>query len=118
MQITQAYIIGGKTIGLSVGNASHAAVTINASDPSANGLMICNTSTSEVMYVEVLSSPMNGSLGTASAATVPGDGTAGSIPVLSYDNIIVGGLNFPISVTAISSIAGPTLLTVTPIMLV
>jgi len=113
---TNVYNLAGNTIGLSVANTSHAAVTIQSSDPSANAVLICNTSVSEVMYVTVLSSPTNAHLGTAAASTVPGDGTAGSLPVLAYSNIPIDGLTFPISVTAISSIAGPTLVTFTPII--
>lgn len=117
MPITHAYKVAGNTIGLSVANTSHAAVTVQASDSSANGLMICNTSTSEAMYVTVSSTQAGGTLAAAAASTVPGDGTAGSLPVLSYSDRALAGITFPCSVTAICSIAGPTLMTVTPVIL-
>lgn len=118
MPNTNAYHVCGKTIGLSVANTSHAAVTIQADDPSANALLMCNTSTADMMYVTVASSQMGlGTVPTAAASVVPTDGAAGSIPVLSYGEKAIEGLRFPISITAISSIAGPTLLTATPICL-
>ena len=118
MPNTNAYHICGKTIGLSVANTSHAAVTIESGDPSANALLICNTSTAEMMYVTVASSQLGtGAAPTAAASVIPTDGAAGSIPILSYGEKAIEGLRFPVSITAISSIAGPTLLTATPICL-
>lgn len=117
MIATEALRLAGNTIGLSVANTSHTAVTVQAADSSANGLYVCNTSTSEVMYVTVQSSTSAG-LTAAGSSAIPGDGTAGAIPVLAYDTITISGLTFPVSVTAISSVAGPTLLTVTPVNVV
>jgi len=118
MATTIAYRFAGQTIGLSVTASSHAAVKIDAIDPSANGLVCCNTSTSVVTYIKVASSS-NGSNAppSAGAATIPGDGTAGDFPILTYDDTVIDGLSFPVSVTAIGSAAGPTLLTVTPVVL-
>ncbi len=118
MPITHAYKVAGNTIGLSVANTSHAAVTITAADPSANGLLCCNTSTAGMMYVNTASGQAPGAdPPTAAAATIPGDGTAGSFPVISYNERVIAGVRFPLSVTAICSIAGPTLLTVTPVII-
>ena len=117
MPTTLAYKFAGKTIGLSVSNSSHTAVTIQTIDPSANAIVICNTSTTVTVYITALSSPTNAALGTAPASTVPTDGAAGSFPVLAYDDTVIAGMSFPISVTAIGDAAGPTLITVTPVTL-
>lgn len=117
MPFTIAYQVAGKTVGLSVANTSHAAVTIDSTNPAANGLLFTNTSTAEMMYIEVVSTGPDGVTPTAVAATIPGDGTKGSFPILSYNNDAIVGLRFPVSVTAISSIAGPTLLTATPVII-
>jgi hypothetical protein len=118
MATTLAYKFCGPTIGLSVGATSHAAVTIQATDQSANALVCCNNSTAETIYVKIKSSTNGtGVIPTAAAATIPGDGTEGDFPILAYDDTPIGGLVFPISVTAIGSAAGPILFTVTPVCL-
>jgi hypothetical protein len=117
MPVTLAYDIAGNTIGLSLANTSHAAVTIGTIDSSANALLVCNTGTTEVMYVTVASSSSSATAPSAGATSVPGDGTAGGIPVLAYSQTIISGCRFPVSVTGICSVAGPTLMTVTPITL-
>jgi hypothetical protein len=114
MITTDTLCPAGATIGLSVTASAHAPVQINAQDASADGLFICNTSTAVTIYVNVASA--NGSmLPTAANATIPGDGTAGSIPILAYDKIILAGLQFPVSISAIGSGAGPTVVTATPV---
>jgi len=118
MPVTNSYKPAGNTIGLSVANSSHAAVLIEAEAPEANALLFVNTSTSDVMYVEYKGAGPGATSPTAPASTVPGDGTKGSFPVLSYNERVIYGVKFPCSVTAISSIAGPTLMTVTPVVAV
>ena len=118
MSFTQVVELAGETIGLSVTGSSHTAVTIKATNPAANALLIHNTSTSVTVYVNTVNCAPGGSVVTANAATVPGDGTAGSFPVLTYDSGVKIGVRFPLSVTAIGSAAGPTLITVTPIVAV
>ena len=118
MPTTLAYKFCGPTIGLSVTGSSHAAVQINTTDPSANAVLFCNTSTSVTVYVKIASSSLGtGTLPSAGAATIPGDGTAGDFPILAYDDTPIGGITFPLSITAIGSGAGPTLFTATPICL-
>ncbi len=116
MPFTQCYDVAGQTIGLSVAATSHAAVTVSSQDPSATALLVCNTGTAQTMYLNINSST-NAGLTAAPAATIPGDGTPGSIPVLASSSIVLTGLNFPVSVTGIDSVAGPTLMTVTPVNL-
>lgn len=118
MIITDAIRPAGATIGLSVTASSHAAVTLQAGEPSANGLFLVNPSTTVVVYVNVATSTNGGAAPSAAAATIPGDGTAGSIPILPYQKIILAGLQYPVSITAIGSAAGPTLITATPVQMI
>jgi hypothetical protein len=118
MATSLAYRFCGPTVGLSVAATSHAAVTINATDPSANALLFCNTSTAVVVYVKTASTVIGqGTAPSAAAATIPGDGTIGDFPILAYDDTAIAGMVFPVSVTAIGSAAGPTLFTATPVCL-
>jgi hypothetical protein len=118
MATSIAYKFCGPTVGLSVGATSHAAVTLTATDQSANGIIFCNTSTSLVVYVKIASSTVGSTTApSAAAATIPGDGTAGDFPILTYDDTAITGMTFPVSITAIASGAGPTLFTATPVCL-
>ena len=118
MPFTNAFQIAGDTVGLSVGTSSHSAITVSTTNSAANALLVVNTSTSAMIYANIASSQIEGSTPpTAAAAAVPGDGTKGSAPVLSYGERVFSCLRFPVSVTAISDVTGPTKVTVTPIIL-
>ena len=99
----------GPTIGLSVVATSHAAQTITpAAD--TNAVLFVNTSSTLIVYVTVAQNGL-----TAAASVIPTDGAVGATPIPPLQSLCVTTANAPISVTAIASAAGPTLLTVTPV---
>lgn len=113
MATTIAYRPCGPTTGLSVTASSHAAVQITPTDASASYLMFVNTSNTVDVFVNI-----GASTTAVTAATVPGDGTTGSLPVPNLGGPIVYPATFTngsVAVTAIGAAAGPTLITVTPV---
>ena len=110
---TPVYRPSGPTLGLSVTGSSHAAVQITTTDGTQPSYaLFVNPSTTLTVYVNL--GPSSG----VSAATIPGDGTAGSFALGPTQQIVMPA---PYSsgsfwVTAIASGGGPTLLTVTPVI--
>ena len=115
--LTQAYRLAGPCVGLSVVAASHAAVLVTPTDPSANAVLIENTSTTVAVFATVLGGPQVASgVQSAPASIVPPDGAAGSNTILPLQSkVIAVPAGTPVSVTAIGAGAGPSLITVTPI---
>ena len=117
MATTLCYKLAGPTVGMSVGSVTHAAVVLTEFDnANANAVLVCNTSSAVEVYVNIVTGMgSNGLPLVAPAATIPGDGTAGSFPILTYQSPPINCGYGPISVTAIGSAVGPTLITFTPI---
>lgn len=113
MAFTPVYRPSGPTIGLSVTASAHAAVQITTSDGTQpSWALFVNPSTTLTVYVAL--GPTSG----VAAAAAPGDGTAGNFSLGPTQQIV---LAVPYQagsfwVTAIASAAGPTLLTVTPVI--
>jgi hypothetical protein len=114
MAFTPVYRPSGPTIGLSVTGSAHVAVQITASDQTQpNYALFVNPSTTLTVYVALGSTS-----GNVASASIPGDGTAGSFALGPTQQIVIpapyiAGIFW---VTAIASGAGPTLLTVTPVI--
>ena len=119
MATTLCYKLAGPTVGMSVTASSHAAVVLTEFDnANANAVIVCNTSSTVPVYINIVSgNDSNGNPLVAPAATIPGDGTAGSFPILTYQSTPINCGYGPLSVTAIGGAAGPTLVTFTPITL-
>jgi len=110
---TPVYRPSGPTIGISVTNSSHAAVQVSTTDGTQPSYaLFVNPSTTLTVYVTV------GSTSGVAAATVPTDGGAGSFALGPTQQIVmpVPYASGSFWVTAIGSAAGPTLLTVTPVI--
>ncbi len=111
MAVAIAYRVAGRTYGLNVGNTSHAAVLLNTTTPD------------QVRYCAVVN-PTTADIAVrfsedGSPATLPAlDGTPGDFVVPGGNAgfaMVFAVPSFPCYVTAISTVAGPSALYVTPV---
>jgi hypothetical protein len=113
MATTIALRPAGPTTALSVGAASHSAVTITPTDVNAGFASFLNTGAT-IIYVRVAST----NAGTVTAAAIPGDGASDTEFVLpaSMTMPVVYAVPAPaFTVAAIGSAAGPSLVYIQPV---
>ena len=112
MAVTPAYRQAGPCVGLSVVATSHAAVALTLFEGSQCNYVLFENTGTLAAFVN-MGTTANGQ--TVAAAAVPGDGTAGGFTVLPGRPKVIACPTFPMSVTAIATAAGPTLITATPV---
>jgi len=110
MANTSVFRNAGQTYALSVTNTAHASVQINA------------TTNDQINYAAFLNNSVNpiaikvSSVNPCPAAVFPTDGTPGDyvLPPIMETPIVLAVPALPFYMTAISNVAGPSLLYVTP----